>query len=344
MKKLLLGVSALLIGGSVMAQDVHFTQYFTSPLTLNPALTGLVRKDIRVSANYRSQWGSVSSTPYITGTVSFDMATMKGILPEGDAVGVGLLVLYDKSGTGALQNITGGLSAAYHKSFGYEKNSTLSFGAQAYLVQKSIDFNKLRFEDQFDAQTGGTPYPTGENFANADLTYPDFNAGLSFTSQLNEFSTMYAGASYYHITRPVETFQAGSHEIASRFTAFLGGSFNLNENVVLYASGLYQQQAKANETLVGAASGFVLNPGYDQEYSKPTIFYLGAWYRVNDAVAPYVGFEWSKMQLGFSYDANLSKFTPATNGLGAFEISLIFNGAINPRDAQPRYNFTCPKF
>src|SRR5271155_5790433 len=99
MKKLLFGVSvAIMLAGSALAQDVHFTQYFTSPLTLNPAMTGLVPDDIRFAANYRTQWSSVSPDPYITGTASFDMAMLKGKLPEGDALGIGLLMLYDKSG------------------------------------------------------------------------------------------------------------------------------------------------------------------------------------------------------------------------------------------------------
>ena len=46
MKKILLGVSAaMVLAGSAMAQDPHYTQYFASPLTLNPALTGLVQND-----------------------------------------------------------------------------------------------------------------------------------------------------------------------------------------------------------------------------------------------------------------------------------------------------------
>jgi hypothetical protein len=59
---------------------------------------------------------------------------------------------------------------------------------------------------------------------------------------------------------------------------------------------------------------------------------------------PYVGFEWAKMQLGISYDANLSSFTPATNGNGAFELSLIFNGSINKIEPSQRFNTACPKF
>ena len=64
MKKLVLGVGvAMMLSGASKAQDVHFTQYFTSPLTLNPAMTGLVPDDIRAAANYRTQWTAVSANP-----------------------------------------------------------------------------------------------------------------------------------------------------------------------------------------------------------------------------------------------------------------------------------------
>lgn len=345
MKKILLGVGAAMIfTTSAMAQDAHFTQYFASPLTLNPALTGLTQCDARLAANFRSQWGSVSSTPYTTATLSYDMATMKGLLGNGDALGVGLLGLYDKSGSGALQNVTVGLSLAYHKALGYEKQHTLSLGVQGALVQKSINVNNLTFEDQYDPGSGQTISPTGETIGNADLNYPDFNAGLMYSGRVSEHATAYVGFSYYHLTTPTETFLNDSHEISSRYTAYLGGSFDLNENLVLYASGLYQNQASASEAMAGAAVGFVLNPGYDKEFSKSTIFYVGGWYRYGDAIAPYVGFEWSKMKLGISYDVNLSSFAPATNGNGGYEISLIYNGCFNKRVANPTYNFACPKF
>ncbi|HRO43532.1 MAG TPA: PorP/SprF family type IX secretion system membrane protein [Flavipsychrobacter sp.] len=351
MKKILLGVSAALaMTSSVFAQDAHFTQYFASPLTLNPALTGLVQCDLRVAANYRSQWSSVSNNPYTTASFSYDMATLKGKLNNGDALGIGILGLYDRSGIGALTNINIGISAAYHKALGADKNHTLSLGIQGVLVQKSIDFNKLSFEDQYNPGSGLPEYQTTERISNTDLTYPDFNAGLMYSGRINEHATAYAGFSYYHITQPVETFfKANSdstkeHRIHARYAASIGGSFDLNENVRLYASGLYQSQAAASEVVIGAAVGFVLNPGYDKEFQKSTIFYLGGWYRYGDAISPYVGLEWSKMQLGISYDINVSSFTPATNGNGAYELSLIFNGCINKRERGPQYNFACPKF
>ena len=144
MKKILVGLSLFTACFSnSFAQDVHFSQYFTSPLTLNPALTGLTQCDLRFGANYRTQWATVSNTPYTTGTVSFDIATLKNSLPEGDALGVGMLVLYDQSGTGALTNMTTGISLAYHKSLGFYKHHTISFGVQGYIVQKKINLIQI---------------------------------------------------------------------------------------------------------------------------------------------------------------------------------------------------------
>jgi type IX secretion system PorP/SprF family membrane protein len=344
MKKILLGLgAALLLAGSAVAQDAHFTQYFTSPLTLNPALTGLVNEDLRFAANFRTQWSSVSSNPYITGTLSYDMAVLKGKLPEGDAIGVGLLGLYDKAGSGGLTSTTVGLSLAYHKAFGRDRQHHISLGVQGDFVQKTLDFSKLTFEDMFNTGTATLAYPNSQNFPHATISYPDFNAGIMYSGKIAEHATAYIGYSYYHLTTPSESFIDNNATIHARNSAYLGGSFDINENTVLYVSGLYQSQASATEVMVGSAVGFILNPGHDEDYQKNTIFYLGGWYRYGDAIAPYVGIEWAKMRIGVSYDVNVSGFSPATSGVGAYEISLLYFGRINKREKAPTYNWSCPK-
>lgn len=350
MKKLLL--STVIMGGlalAAQAQDVHFTQYFSSPLTLNPAQTGLIQSDWRASANFRTQWYTVSDNPYTTGTVAFDMPLLRGKLPEGDALGVGVLGLFDRAGAGGYQNTTLSLSLAYHKSLGSEKQHTISLGFQGSLVQKSIHADKLIFGDQYNpAIPGYINANTAEQFTNADVTYPDFNVGLLYTARVGQSSTIYAGGSYYHLTRPEEKFIQTSTaatsdlKINSRYFGYLGGSFQLNPNILGYVSTMYQQQGSAWEYLVGGAVGFVMNPGHDND-SKSTVFYLGTWYRFGDAVAPYIGFEWSRMQIGISYDVTLSNAQPMTSGQGAYEVSVIYNGFIN-KVFNRKYNFACPRF
>src|SRR5690606_23429077 len=118
MKKYLFSLGIVgCMSGAALAQDIHLSQYYASPLTLNPAQTGLTPRDYRVGLNYRTQNYSFSNYPYVTGVLSYDMPILKGKLPEGDALGIGAVVFYDKAGTGSLQNVTGGLSVAYHKSF-----------------------------------------------------------------------------------------------------------------------------------------------------------------------------------------------------------------------------------
>ncbi|HTN18052.1 MAG TPA: PorP/SprF family type IX secretion system membrane protein, partial [Chitinophagaceae bacterium] len=309
------------------AQDVHFSQYFTSPMTLNPGLTGLTQSDFRLAGNYRTQWGAVNNAPYTTATISYDMASMRGQFANGDYLGFGVLGLFDRAGSGSLQNVTLGLSGAYHKAFGVDKQHTLSFGLQASLVQKSIQQDKLTFEDMYNISTQSFSLTTNDNLNNKDLTYPDFALGIIYSGRVSEHATVFGGASMYHLTRPVETFLGGKHKLYRRTAAYAGTQFDMNERSVLYASALFQSQGPNTSIMAGGAVGFVLNPGYDKEYAKASIFYLGGWYRYGDAVIPYVGFEWAKAQLGVSYDANLSGFSPATNGNGALEFSLIFNGA-----------------
>lgn len=350
MKKLILSIFC--IGGLALtgtAQDVHFTQYFKSPLTLNPAQTGLTEGDWRASANFRTQWYSITSSPYTTGTIAYDMPLLRGKLPEGDALGVGVLGLYDKSGTGGLQNTTLSLSVAYHKSFGMDKQHTVSLGVQGSLVQKSIDFSKLIFGDQYDPAMPDYLHPvSGENFANNDIMYPDFNIGALYTGRINENATLYGGISMYHLTRPEETFLNSTNDdekslnINNRFAGFFGGSFDLNKDISAYFSTAYVQQGSAWEYLVGGAVGFVLNPGHGHDVSNTTL-YLGGWYRFKDAIAPYVGIEWTNMSIGFTFDVTTSSLGPAVKNQGAYELSLVYNGFFH-KVMKRSYNFACPKF
>lgn len=348
MKKILFG-AGLLVAMPLLsiAQDIHFSQYYASPLNLNPAQTGLINRDYRVSANYRTQNYKVgNSNPYVTGSISYDMPILEGKLPEGDAFGIGALVFYDKAGTGALTNLTGGLSFAYHKALGVDKQHYVSVGVQAMYVNKSINFNKLIFEDQLNPRDPGAYLQTHENFGNQDVTYPDFNAGIMYTGKINHKSTMYGGFSYNHLTRPKEEFlQSGigsNVQINSRYNLFVGGQTELNPNIMIFGSGLFQKQGPAQEILLGAATGFILNPEHREDVGNTTL-YLGMWYRLNDAIIPYVGLEWTQFQLGFTFDVTTSQAANMVENQGAYEVSLIYNGLFSKRQKR-NYNFACPKF
>jgi hypothetical protein len=77
------------------------------------------------------------------------------------------------------------------------------------------------------------------------------------------------------------------------------------------------------------------------EEEKPTAIYGGFWYRLNDAVIPYIGLEVQNFRFGFSYDVNTSSLQTASNSRGGTEMSVIY--VHKPGDPLLKKN-NCPKF
>src|ERR1700733_11643759 len=129
------------------AQDPPFSQFFSSPLTLNPALTGKFDGTLRVAGNYRNQWPAFNNV-YTTSTLSVDFPIMQKHIPENDTWGLGILALTDKAGGGILTNNYISLSTSYHKALDEDGYSQIGIGFQGTYGQKKLDNSKLYFEDQ----------------------------------------------------------------------------------------------------------------------------------------------------------------------------------------------------
>lgn len=317
------------------AQDPHFTQFFASPLTLNPAFTGLFSGEARIAANYRSQWSSIA-TPYVTGTVSADFNILKNTIPYNDHWGVGGLALYDRQAGGGLKTTYLGFSTAYHKGLDREGRQSIAVGVQVAFVQKRLDFSKLVFENQLTNLGFDPTMPSGEYFARSSVSYPDLNVGVLYNASLGTFGNLYFGGSYYHANQPDQSFLEGREAaLKSRWTVQGGGGWAPTPKMRIYLSGIYMQQAGASELTAGGAVGFVIN----NNPMDASLFYIGSWYRLNDAINPYVGVELKNLHIGLSYDINVSALHTASNYRGGTELSLIY---IFQKDNT--HSINCPKF
>src|SRR5690606_11680183 len=125
----------LTISFCVKEQDPHFSQFFSSPMTLNPALTGKFDGTLRVAGNYRNQWPAFNNV-YTTSTLSLDFAILKNKLPDYDTWGIGILALNDKAGGGILTNTYVGLSTSYHKALDEDGFQQIGIGFQGTYGQK----------------------------------------------------------------------------------------------------------------------------------------------------------------------------------------------------------------
>jgi type IX secretion system PorP/SprF family membrane protein len=318
MKKTLLLTALIASVITAQAQDPHFSQFFSSPLTLNPAFTGKFDGEWRLAANHRDQWPSIPKA-YVTTSASIDFGILKSRIPKGDVFGIGISGLSDQSADAALKLNYGSLSLSYHKALDEEGYNTIGAGFQATYSSAILDRTKLTFEDQL-TQNGFTN-PTQETFSNGtSQNYMDMNAGVLYSGSSNGLNNYYLGLSVYHINKPNLSFIDKTWNLASRLSFHGGGSFPLNDNLMVNASAIYQMQNKASEVVFGAALSALLNG----DESNPTNVYFGSWMRLNDAIIPYVGIEINGLRIGASYDINTSSLKSATASRGGSEFSLIY--------------------
>ena len=325
MRKCRLSILFLCFAGAVYSQDPNFSQFFVSPLTLNPALTGKFNGTLRVAGNYRDQWPQISKA-YITSTVSVDGPLLRSKLSGLDTWGIGIMAMTDKSANGILSGNFISFSTSYHKGIDEDGLHQIGIGFQGTYTNKRLDGTKLNFLDELD-ENGGWTIPSGEAIDNRQVntSYFDFAVGGLYNGSTDGSNNFYLGVSAYHLSKPKESFTGDIfYQLNPRVTLNAGGALPLNDKTrTVYISALYSKQGGATNIVAGGAAGFLLN----EDEENPTSFYVGAWTRfnnVNDAIIPYVGLEYNGLRFGASYDVNISSLKTASQSKGGIEISLIY--------------------
>lgn len=340
MRKFILLMVLFAVLKTSIAQDPNFSQFFVSPLTLNPAMTGKFNGDFRLAGNYRDQWPAITKA-FITSTASFDMGILKDRISELDTWGVGLMAMTDKTANGILSSNFISISTAYHKGIDEDGLHQIGIGFQGTYSSKHLDGSKLNFEKELDAN-GAWTLPSEEPIDGqmVNVSHFDFSVGALYNGSSDGYNNFYLGASVYHLNKPRESFIGdGFYQLNPRITVHGGGAIPLGDKTkTVYLSSLYSSQAGATNIVVGGAVGFLLN----EDEENPTNFYAGAWTRfnnVNDALIPYLGLEFGGFRLGASYDVNISALKTASQSRGGLEISLIYIKRPEGYKAVP-----CPRF
>lgn len=316
MKMISLGIFCFLTSIS-FSQDIHFSQFYASPLTLNPSLTGNFDGLMRFGANYRNQWASVS-IPYSTVSVYTDLNIMRDKM-DGDWLSAGVVAVNDIAGDGHLMVNKAGLSLAYHIALTRWKNFYLSLGASGMYIHKKIDFSALTFDSQWNDVGFDSNLDPGETYASNSVHNFDLNAGASMTySLLNKFSIQ-GGVSVNHITAPTESYFNATNYVHRRPIAHLNSDIRLSKDWGIQPGAVYMFQRGAQELIVGG------NVTLDKKltYSRKLTIYAGLWMRDRDALFPLVGAQIQKTRVLFNYDVNLSKLVPGSYTVGAFEVSIV---------------------
>jgi len=299
------------------AQDIHFSQYFYSPLNLNPANTGNFDGDWRIANNYRNQWKALS-IPFRTIGISYEHQ----FYIYSEQFSYGIDVVNDKSGPAGLTVNKLFASLAYHKKI---ESHHLHFGIQGGMVFKNYSLNELTFPSQFDMTTGYFNNQLNNNETNliSNINYPDINAGFLWQKQMQHIQTE-VGFSAFHLIMPKESFNDDNNKLPIRY-AIYGGIYIPIKSFYLKPQAFEMRQHKATDLILGLEAGFNLTHapiGLKRIFAG--FFTRNDFNTAFDASIFMLGLQIKQLQLAFSYDINTSPLSVATNKKGAFEFSLIY--------------------
>jgi type IX secretion system PorP/SprF family membrane protein len=344
----LLVVLFIMMSQQVFAQDMQFSQFYASPMNLNPAMTGVFEGDFRAVVNYREQYNSILDIhPFRTISAGFEKRFR---IVNSDYLSVGVTAMQDQSGVAGYGQYRGSLGTSYMKQVGGSKYSTQSqyliAGAQVGFGQNRIDPTRLWFSAQFDQPTVSINTTIDNQEANLTPStdiFLDFNAGLMWYARLDENKSVYVGGALNHIApAQITLYEQGPGEtLYMRLTGHAGAEIPLNRELSILPAILVMSQGPSFQT------NFGLNFRYSNHDWREVAIRAGLWNRISktidgghtDALIFSTILELERINLGLSYDVNTSSLKTASQSRGSIEVSLIY---VQP--SKTKYKVNCPKF
>lgn len=316
-------------------QDLHFSQYYRTPIFVNPANTGAMEEDIRLMAIARNQWASIPVN-YNSMGMSADMNFPFKM--TRDKFGLGLQILADRAGDSKYTTLKATGSGAYHLVTSGLNFMILSIGANVNYIQRSYNPELLRFPEQFNGDYFDPNLPVTEQFDRLNLNFFDFGIGLNYQQTIQEQHIISLGGSIQHLLSSEQNFlrQSTNSLLQKRFNAYLNGEYNLGKGYSLIPLFFYQYQDKKYEVVFGGGLGMNLTPK-SKERNK---IKLGLSYRASDAFIPWVQYDIKRSSIQLSYDMNTSPLRIASNSYGGLELS--FGYLLRTRAERERYYDFCP--
>ncbi len=317
------------------AQDIHYSQFYNSPLNFNPANTGVFSGDKRINLSYRSQWSSVP-VPWTTFSGSFD----RKFYPKGDTenfFSAGALINYDRQG-----NVTNLAIFNVHLTGSYtavlNPNNILTFGIGLGYGNRGFDNSSLTWDRQWNGISFDPTLPTGEQLNVDRLGFMDTGIGLNYRWQQSKRTKVDLGVGIMHLIEPNTDFLDVTEtvKLPRRFSISGVGSFQLANSFDIQVHAIHQIQNETDELVFGGLGKIYLN----QQRGKELELHLGAGYRTSQSFFPILAVQYKNFYGSVNYDVNTSEFN-SFNGQRPTSFEMHFNYIIT--DVKPfRKVKVCP--
>ena len=316
--KNLLTAYCLLLTAFGFSQDIQFSQHEAAPLLLNPAMTGNFDGKARISNCYKNQWKGISdnNTLGASADISFRKDTA-----QKDFVSMGIVVLHDAVGNNVFSTSLYMMSFSFHTK-NNSNNQYFSAGVLGGAMQKSVNFSNITWDNQYQYGNIDPSLPSGESNAIHKTSFGDFSAGALWQYIPNNNFNLYSGISFFHLTRPNQSFiPGGTDNLDSKVSFHCGASISLSKSgkTFFLPKGFFLKQGPSHQYAIGG----LFKQKFHQSSSGETALSIGCMYRIN-AVAIISQLQLRNFTFGFSYDVNASSFGNSFGTSGGPEISLTY--------------------
>mgnify|MGYP003310400423 CR=1 FL=1 len=316
LKKILTYCIVAMAAIDAYAQDIHFSNFYTNTLNLNPADAGFFTGHYRFCLAYRDQYRTVAK-PYQTVTANFDGKVAKR--GWNFILGYGALLNMDVAGDANYNTVQFGIPFAQH--FKLVSNTVIiSYGILPAIHYCSFDYANLTFGEQFEGMKYNPDAEITEALDMNEVTYFDLNAGVMGTFKPRKNQTYTIGVAMYNINQPDISFYDNDIPLPHRFLVHGSGIISPTSNIDVIPGFKMQFQGKQHEFHFG-----LMGISYFDGSAVSQVQY-GAWFRSKnkDAVIFGIGCRYSGFDIMFNYDLNISSLKTASNGHGAAEITLSY--------------------
>ena len=320
---------------NAFAQDIHFSQFYSTPLQTSPANTGNFNGEWRAVLNNKNQWNSFTKA-YRTFAGSIDYSH-KSLFINGDQSGMGIIINRDIAGDGKFGTTQIMLHTAYYYPFMSEK-ILAGLGISAGYARHGIQIDKLNFGNQYVNDGYDSSYDSGEQWQKNAFGYFDCALGTNVILRLNEKWNGEAGFSVAHPHQPHNTFLGSDNSrLPAKWIVHATADINVKDDFWIAPMFYSMIQQKYLEFDIGALGRMNVNT-----VGLQAVFF-GIFARTSDAGILCAGVQYHNVRFLVNYDINLSKLTNISRGNGGVEFSLIYIYS-KPKPIETPYYRKCPEF
>ncbi len=293
MKKTLTIIALSITGfASFAQQDAQYSMNMFNRLAINPGYAG-TNQALCATLLYRQQWSNFTGAPK-TGLLSVDY---------GKILGGGIGITVDQDQLGFEKNLKAKLAYSYHLNLGGA--GILGIGLDAGMIQKSYSGNFIAPDGTTTNTGGGTDGSIP--WSGASTTTYDLGFGLYYKSTDDK---LYVGLSSLHL--PEQKMSASgvsstnlwdySYTVARHYYVMAGYRFQIGSSFDLTPSILTKSDASSTQLDINLLA----------KWQK--MIFIGASYRLSDAIVGIVGIEYHGFKFGYSYDMTTSNIKTYSNG------------------------------